>query len=72
MSYSEGVIELSDPVVTPLSTSLPHFLSNTTMTCVRVVNMENAIKLNIHVRVQGLSAYRVWEKKGNISLSLSN
>lgn len=26
------------------------------MTCVQVVNMGNAIKLNIHVRVQGLSA----------------
>lgn len=26
------------------------------MTCVQVVNIENAIKLNIHVRVQGLSA----------------
>lgn len=29
---------------------------NPVMTCVQVVNMENAIKLNIHVRVQGLSA----------------
>lgn len=33
------------------------------MTCVQVVNIENAIKLNIHVRVQGLSANGCGKKR---------